>query len=588
MTYALDKHPIDGRGASPIGTVNPLPLTSLIFLGMSVGLWAVSLRSIDLSRITDVGLISVLPLSFFASLLLLTAAFGLAIASRRNVPLLVLHLAVQVLMFFGTPSLVEDGPRTASAWRLAGISDYITQHHTLDRGIDVFFNWPGFFILVSFVTRAAGLANSLDLAQWAPLIFNVAYAFPVLIIFRNLALSERQIWIGLWLFFGGNWIGQDYLAPQAFAYFVYLVIVALLLTGFSEGARSSLNAAQSGPRSPRMRTATLAFVLLLFALTVPTHQLTPWAIVLSVSALLLARRLPSYGLPIVMVLMIVTWVAFFTGPYLAGHFGTVANPVGSLGSNFSQNVGERIEGSAGHILSVRLRLGFSFALGALAVWGGFRLRHAGASVRTIGALAFAPFLMFGFQNYGGELVFRTYLFSLPFLALAGGAALTPLFSSHFRRDYLIGTAVLLAVGVGFFASRYGNEKMDFFTKSEVAAVEFAYTTPRHAQLVVAFDNMPWKFKHYTDYKYIKFGNTQVRRRLVPDIIRDFEKASDPVYVILTPRQQAGGELFYGWPSDTLLKFRSALIASGRFRIVFANQDSTVFKLLPRAAADGGS
>ena len=586
MTYALDENPIDGRAASPIGIVNPLRLTSLIFLGMSVGLWAVSLRSIDLSRIGDIGLISALPASFFASLLLLTVAFSLAIANGRNVPLLVLHLGVQVLMFFGTPSLVEDGPRTASAWRLAGISDYITQHHSLDRSIDAFFNWPGFFILVSFVTRAAGLANSLDLAQWAPLIFNVAYALPVLVIFRNLALSQRQIWIGLWLFFAGNWIGQDYLAPQAFGYFVYLVIVALLLTGFREGAGFGSDLARSGPRSPRMRTVTLAFVLILFGLIVPTHQLTPWAIVLSVSALILTRRLPSYGLPIVMVIMTVTWVAFFTGPYLAGHFGTVANPVGSLGSNFNENLGERIEGSSGHVVSVRLRLGFSLALVLLASWGIFRLRRAGAPARTIGVLALTPFLMFGFQSYGGELVFRTYLFSLPFLALAGGAALTPLFSSHFRRDYLIGAAILLTVGVGFFASRYGNEKMDFFTKSEVEAVEFAYTTPRHAQLVVAFDNMPWKFEHYDDYSYIKLGDSQVRERLVPDIIRDFEESSEPVYVILTPRQQAAGELFNGWPSDTLLKFRSALIASGRFRTVFVNRDSTIFKLLPRPAAGG--
>ena len=38
----------------------------------------------------------------------------------------------------------------------------------------------------------------------------------------------------------GNWIDQDYLSPQAFAFFLYLVLVALLLTVLS--ARAGLPA----------------------------------------------------------------------------------------------------------------------------------------------------------------------------------------------------------------------------------------------------------------------------------------------------------------------------------------------------------
>ena len=38
-------------------------------------------------------------------------------------------------------------------------------------------------------------------------------------------------------------------------------------------------------------------------------------------------------------------------------------------------------------------------------------------------------------------------------------------------------------------------------------------------------------------------------------------------------------MFEGWPSDTLAKFRSDLLRSGRFKIIFANSDST----LPEAA-----
>ena len=139
------------------------------FLATSLVLWAVSLRSIDLRRVTDVGLISALPPTFLPPrLLLLTVSFGLAVAGPRLVPLLFLQLGVQVLILFGTPSFIEYGPRTESAWRLAGIVDYIAQNHSIDRGIDAFFNWPGFFILVAFLTDAAGLTNSLELARGRP------------------------------------------------------------------------------------------------------------------------------------------------------------------------------------------------------------------------------------------------------------------------------------------------------------------------------------------------------------------------------------------------------------------------------------
>src|SRR5215218_1017007 len=130
MAYALDEHRIDQRPARAfVSQTEALTLTSLALLGMSLVLWVISLQTIEIRRVSDIGLISVLPVSFFAALLLLTAGFGLAVANRSNRRVLMLHFAVQVLMFFGTPSLLEDGPRTSSAWRLAGISDYITHHH---------------------------------------------------------------------------------------------------------------------------------------------------------------------------------------------------------------------------------------------------------------------------------------------------------------------------------------------------------------------------------------------------------------------------------------------------------------------------
>ena len=71
--------------------------------------------------------------------------------------------------------------------------------------------------------------------------FNLAYLLPLFVIFRVLALSGRQVWIGLWIFVAGNWVGQDYLAPQAFAYFIYLTIIAVILGAFRRKMSSLLS-----------------------------------------------------------------------------------------------------------------------------------------------------------------------------------------------------------------------------------------------------------------------------------------------------------------------------------------------------------
>src|SRR4029453_5030138 len=42
-------------------------------------------------------------------------------------------------------------------------------------------------------------------------------------------------WIGLWLFLLGNWVGQDYLAPQAFAFLLTMAVLAIGLAWLRKG-----------------------------------------------------------------------------------------------------------------------------------------------------------------------------------------------------------------------------------------------------------------------------------------------------------------------------------------------------------------
>jgi hypothetical protein len=578
MDHAVDKQPVRALPASMLGqlTQAPRPAAASLLLAASVVVWALSLGAIDLEQISDVGLIAALPATFFSAVFLLTASFVIAVGTRCFA-LVPVQLVVQVLMFFGTPSLVEYGPRTQSAWRLAGIVDHIAETHTIDRSIDAFFNWPGFFILLAFVVKAAGLPNSLGLAEWAPVAFNLAYAVPLFVIFRKLALTEPQIWVALWLFFATNWIGQDYLSPQAFAFLIYLIILAILVSVFRPPAEIDGGAAENGDPALR-RMLAVAFVIVLFAVIVPSHQLTPWMVTISVTALVLVRRLPSFGLPAVMAVMATTWVVFFTGPFLSGHFADVARPVGSITSNVEQNLGGRFEGSVGHLLVLQVRVGLSAAMCGLAAWGVLRLRSVGAPVRTIVALGVAPFLMLAFQSYGGELLLRIFLFSLPFIVLAAAAVFTIPWTKHQALRTVVAVVALLAIPALFFTARYGNERADFFTEKEIAAVEYLYAhAPQGAQVVAAYDNVPWRFSRYTDYEFHVLEQSAVSELSIPEILGELSEPR-PTYLLLTRSQAEAGELYGGWKDGTLTRLQAKLVDSDHFSVLFANEDATVLKL----------
>jgi hypothetical protein len=336
-----------------------------------------------------------------------------------------------------------------------------------------------------------------------------------------------------------------------------------------------------------VRAATVAFLLLLYALVVPSHQLSPWLIVLSVTVLVLVGQLPSRWLPLVMAVMAAAWVIFGAAPFLQGHFGTVAAPLGSLGSNVHQNLGSRLAGDPGHLLVVRFRSLFSAAIGALAVYGAVRMRRSGGSIRTVALLAFVPFLTLGAQTYGGELLLRTYFFSLPFLAIAAAGGLAAAWESRGVVRPIVATTALVLIGVFFLVARYGNEKMDAFSKQEVAAVQFLYTQASSgAQVLSVNDNIPWKFEHYADYHYIDLSDRAIENRSIKSAVRFMQRAPRTSYLILTRSESAAGQLFSGWHGDTLSRYREALIRSGRFRIIFHNEDATLFKLRAKPLRGG--
>lgn len=609
-TEQINREPIQPSKSLRLRMPETGSSVALILMIFGALLWAISLEQIDMQPMDDTGLISVLPLSVLLSLLIVNLSFCLAISQEQlSLPILVAHLVVIVVMLFGITAIVQDVPRFAIGWKLAGIVDYVKQTGTVDGRIDAFFNWPAFFILMAYVTEITGFDSAVSFMGWAPVYFNLLYLAPLAMIFRSATSDMRLIVLGLWFFCLANWIGQDYLAPQAFNYFFFLVIVAIILTwlrGTAWPSRQWLMRAREkspaldrlstqaehwlageeypvAPSTPVQRAALIGMMVLMFVAMVASHQLTPFATLAAISALVFFNRCSVLTLPIILGVLVATWVLYMAAPYVSGHIQHLASPVGSVGTNLDANLTGRFRGSPGHIFINYMRTGMSLAVWGLAFLGGMRRVRNGYRDWGMMLVAITPFPLLLLQAYGGELLLRIYLFSVPFMVFFGAALFFP---SPTLGKRVFSTVILFFVSflllVSFLFTRYGNERMTYFTSDEVASIQYLYATAQPgSQFVAITGTLPWRFQDYQTFKYTTVPQL-ARNRDVDGLIEVMGNRKYPAsYLILSRSQKASGELYIGWPPGLWEEFEQALLDSGRFRTVYANADSQVYVLVPK-------
>jgi hypothetical protein len=588
----------------------PDALCAVLILA-AAALWIASVRDVELRRITDVGLVAALPVGAFIALGMATASFALTLRHANvSTPLAVLHLVVLVVMLHGATSLIDQEPAFNVVWRHAGVTDYVMTTGKVNPDIDAYFNWPGFFILAALATRTAGLQSALGLSGWAPVAFELLYLPALVVIARAFTADRRLAWIAVWLFYMTNWVGQDYLSPQAMGYLLYLALVAVILTSLSRrtapdlagwrerGSRLLLRLRIRRPGvaldevepaaavTPAQRAALLLICVVLIAATVGSHQLTPWMMLASLIVLVGLRRCTARGLPLITLVLLVAWMTYLATAYLDGHLKPLLGQTLDVQQALAANVGGRLQGSHGHLLVVRFRLGMTGLVWILAIVGVVRATRRGASSPSHLILALAPAMLAVLQPYGGEMLMRVYLFSLPFAACYAAQALMP---SPGRRAWqvplvvAVGGALLLA---GFLFTRYGNERATLFTPSEVHAVDRLYAmAPPGSLLLAASANVPWKQRHYADYHYqllsrqLSFLAPPSPAQLAVAVARYMRRnKTGRSYLIVTRSQKVYDEVLGSqrWGSSTDIE--RAVARSPRFSKVFDNHDGRIFVL----------
>ncbi|MGN6577429.1 MAG: hypothetical protein ACTHKG_17285, partial [Nocardioides sp.] len=371
--------------------VRPLLLGTI---GAAATLLAVQgLPRVQLPISSDYGLVGVLPTSFWVGLVVLNLVFVVALSGRTPDPVLMAVLVgLLVVLLYATPALIDPVPRLEVSWRHLGIADELSRARGIDPTIDAYFNWPGFF---------AGLATLLDLtpvspahvALVAPVLNGLLWVFGVVAVVSSLTSSRHHVWLAAWMFAVLNWIDQDYLSPQAFAYAVYLVVLVLLLRYLAavprgpslaeavraDGVRVGVAwwwyAREPAEPDVRRRVSALLLAVGLGAVMIVSHQLSPFMLLAAATLLALSGRLWVPHLPVMLALLAVLWLTTGASVYLGGHPVLLVQDVAQ---STDANVAQRVAGSPGHLLVVQLRLALTGGALVLAALGWWRMRRRGS------------------------------------------------------------------------------------------------------------------------------------------------------------------------------------------------------------------
>ncbi|MGA2968830.1 MAG: hypothetical protein ABSE75_03385, partial [Acidimicrobiales bacterium] len=157
------------------------------------------------------GLVSVLGWPFFLGIVLIIAALAIELLRVGLRPIhLVALIAVLVVYVFGTACAVEPVAGLQSSFVHAGFIQYILVHGHPLNDYDGRFSWPGGFSLGAVLVSFTGLQNALAFLRWFPLVIELLYMAPLIVIARFSGVGQRAAWLGIIIYYANNWIYQDY------------------------------------------------------------------------------------------------------------------------------------------------------------------------------------------------------------------------------------------------------------------------------------------------------------------------------------------------------------------------------------------
>ena len=320
----------------------------------------------------------------------------------------------------------------AWTYKHLGVVDYIQHAHTLARDVDVYNGWPGMFALTAWFSDLTGIPP-MSIAHWFTPVFHVAFAVLVYGVARAWRFAPMTAVTATFLVATLNWVEQDYFSPQAMT--MLFVAGIIIVVGLS-----------------RDRPVGTLLLIALFAAATVTHQLTPYWVLLLIGLLVVSRKMKPWWIVFPLGAMLIAFLLYnwdsasqytlFSSDVLKNTESNVPT-VGVLGQRLT---------SAG-IRGMSVGIWVTTAVVLLVRW------RRKQEFWVLGLLALSPMMILGGQSYGGEAVFRVFLYSLIGCCLVLAPPAVSMLQGGLKR-YVGGLAALLiatALSVqGYTGSWYAN------------------------------------------------------------------------------------------------------------------------------------
>ncbi len=602
-----------------------------VLLPSALATWLASLHFVNIDAMNDWGLFPALPLAFFVALGLLIASFAIALSDHEPSSVrLALHVVALVLVLHGTVPMLFPEANYPWVYKHVGVVGHINLHGQLDASVDIYQNWPGFFAVAAWFTEIAGVGSPLAFAKWAPIYFNLFFCLELAFVLWSLPLTRRVRWLAVFLFVAANWVGQDYFAPQALAFGLTLAAYGIVLRWLRVDRSAALVRAACGVARRVLRAGTpqasspdpgapppltgwprwfvLGALFSIHAVVVVSHQLSPFFLLLGLGLLMASGMVRPRWALVVMTAITLGYMALHLA-YLRGDghltadpfslrniLGSLTNPFDnahSVGFNTANPMpGRRITALGSPILIL--------GLWGLAALGAVRRLRKGLPVLLLLFLGCSPALLALGQNYGGEAIFRIYLFSLPWTAVLAASALVPSASEGPRRQPASALVVGLSLSVVvllFMSAFFGSVELYRVRPGAVAANQYFYDHARPGSILgLVSPNVPARMgPRYVEFMsgstppvlstVEAFQNHQLGPADLPalsSLYREHTEAtSGDIFLLLSADQQTYVEVLGLMPRDALARLDRALASTTDWELFYRNDDAVIYRFLSR-------
>ncbi|MGA9870609.1 MAG: hypothetical protein WBQ44_05625 [Rhodococcus sp. (in: high G+C Gram-positive bacteria)] len=359
-----------------------------LMLALALVLWLPALPGLRDAGYSQFGLLTAGTGPILVICMLLVVGAFLIAVRRNQLRLTVAALATAIIVQRLTVTVVTSAPIYEWTYKHIAVTEYILSFGSLPpNGIDIYAQWPGFFVVTAWFSDVTGF-GILPMAHIFAPVTHVLTAVFVYGLARVLKMRPRVAVTAAMLAELVNWVGQDYYAPQGLGFVLAVGFMVLLLA------------------STQLRAAGF-LAIIPFAALVPTHQLTPFWLFAVTGVLLVTGRARPW------------WLMFPFAVILLGYLYprlSIVAPYGLLsGFDPVENAASNVQapGILGKQVTSLICRALSAGVFGLAM---VSVVYAWRTKKTFWApmvMAFGSVGLLAGQSYGGEAIFRVYLYAIP-------------------------------------------------------------------------------------------------------------------------------------------------------------------------------